>query len=353
MVAQEPRRLTRARRADAPPYNATDVHPRALCVADPGPDPRRARERRAAVRRPPAGAQQLREPRLPGLGWTTAASVVAKFYRPGRWTDAQILEEHAFVAGTGGARDPGRRRRWRSTGRRCTASTASASRCTRSHGGRAPELDDPRHAGMDGALHRPHPRGRRAWRRSRTARRSTSRRFGDEPRAFLLAHAFMPPDLRRRLRSVVAPGAGGRAPLLRARRRRANRCACTATATPATCCGPTTARTSSTSTTPHGPGGAGPVDAAVGRARRHDAPARATCSPATRTSSTSTARELHLIEALRTLRLIHYAAWLARRWDDPAFPAAFPWFNTQRYWQDRILELREQIALMDEEPLVA
>ena len=64
-------------------------------------------------------------------------------------------------------------------------------------------------------------------------------------------------------------------------------------------------------------------------------------------------RELHLAEALRTLRLIHYAAWLARRWGDPAFPAAFPWFNTQQYWQARILELREQIALMDEPPLVA
>jgi Ser/Thr protein kinase RdoA (MazF antagonist) len=62
-------------------------------------------------------------------------------------------------------------------------------------------------------------------------------------------------------------------------------------------------------------------------------------------------RELHLIEALRTLRLIHYSAWLAQRWTDPAFPAAFPWFNTQRYWQDRILELREQIALMEEPPL--
>jgi Ser/Thr protein kinase RdoA (MazF antagonist) len=62
-------------------------------------------------------------------------------------------------------------------------------------------------------------------------------------------------------------------------------------------------------------------------------------------------RELVLLEALRTLRLIHYSAWIARRWDDPAFPAAFPWFNTQRYWQDRILELREQIALMEEEPL--
>src|SRR6188472_3040598 len=62
-------------------------------------------------------------------------------------------------------------------------------------------------------------------------------------------------------------------------------------------------------------------------------------------------RELALIEPLRTLRLLHYSAWIARRWNDPAFPAAFPWFNTQRYWQDRILELREQVALMDEPPL--
>lgn len=58
-------------------------------------------------------------------------------------------------------------------------------------------------------------------------------------------------------------------------------------------------------------------------------------------------RELHLIEALRTLRLIHYSAWLARRWNDPAFP----WFNTQRYWEDRILELREQVGAMQEGPL--
>jgi Ser/Thr protein kinase RdoA (MazF antagonist) len=63
--------------------------------------------------------------------------------------------------------------------------------------------------------------------------------------------------------------------------------------------------------------------------------------------------ELPLLEGLRTLRLLHYSAWLAQRWGDPAFPLAFPWFNTTRYWQDRILELREQIALMDEAPLRA
>jgi len=62
-------------------------------------------------------------------------------------------------------------------------------------------------------------------------------------------------------------------------------------------------------------------------------------------------RELHLLEALRTLRMIHYAAWLARRWDDPAFPAAFPWFHTTKYWQDQILQLREQVAAMQEAPL--
>jgi Ser/Thr protein kinase RdoA (MazF antagonist) len=62
--------------------------------------------------------------------------------------------------------------------------------------------------------------------------------------------------------------------------------------------------------------------------------------------------ELLLVEALRTLRMMHYAAWLARRWTDPAFPAAFPWFATQRYWQDHILELREQLGAMDEAVLV-
>lgn len=62
-------------------------------------------------------------------------------------------------------------------------------------------------------------------------------------------------------------------------------------------------------------------------------------------------RELALIEPLRTLRLIHYSAWIARRWDDPAFPAAFPWFGTPRYWQERVAELHEQIEAMNEPPI--
>ncbi len=63
------------------------------------------------------------------------------------------------------------------------------------------------------------------------------------------------------------------------------------------------------------------------------------------------ARELRLIEALRSLRILHYAAWIARRWDDPAFKIAFPWFDSNRYWDEHVLSLREQVALMQETPL--
>ncbi|KES23902.1 MULTISPECIES: serine/threonine protein kinase [Pseudomonas] len=62
-------------------------------------------------------------------------------------------------------------------------------------------------------------------------------------------------------------------------------------------------------------------------------------------------RELPLIEGLRALRLMHYSAWLARRWDDPAFPPSFPWFGSERYWGEQVLVLREQLAALDEEPL--
>ena len=59
-------------------------------------------------------------------------------------------------------------------------------------------------------------------------------------------------------------------------------------------------------------------------------------------------REMNMIEALRTLRMMHYASWLARRWNDPAFPQAFPWFDSTQYWEQHILELREQLARMQE-----
>jgi Ser/Thr protein kinase RdoA (MazF antagonist) len=61
--------------------------------------------------------------------------------------------------------------------------------------------------------------------------------------------------------------------------------------------------------------------------------------------------ELALIEALRSLRIMQYSAWLARRWQDPAFPRYFPWFNTDAYWAEHITQLREQLILINEPPL--
>ena len=61
--------------------------------------------------------------------------------------------------------------------------------------------------------------------------------------------------------------------------------------------------------------------------------------------------ELELIEVLRTMRIMYYSCWLARRWQDPTFPKNFPWFNTERYWAEHILELREQLAALNEPPL--
>ncbi len=61
--------------------------------------------------------------------------------------------------------------------------------------------------------------------------------------------------------------------------------------------------------------------------------------------------ELRLIEPLRAMRVLNFNAWLARRWHDPAFPQAFPWFNSARYWSDYILELKELLSGLQEAPL--
>jgi Ser/Thr protein kinase RdoA (MazF antagonist) len=62
-------------------------------------------------------------------------------------------------------------------------------------------------------------------------------------------------------------------------------------------------------------------------------------------------RELRLVEALRALRLMHYTAWITRRWHDPAFPRAFPWLAEPRYWEQHVQALLEQRAALDDPPL--
>ena len=277
-----------------------------------------------------------------------AAPIVVKFYRPGRWSDAQIVEEHAFVAELAGREIP------------AIAPLMLADRTLHyfadlrfavypKHGGRTPEIDDPDTLEWLGRfIGRIHEVGKLAPFAHRPVLDIAT--FGDEPRAFLLAHDFVPSDLLDAYQSVSAMAIAGvrhcfeRAGNVQTLRLHGD------------------CHASNVLWTGDGPHFVDFDDARTGPAVQ-DLWMLLSGDRAAMTRQLSDVltgyedfaafdrRELHLVEALRTLRLIHYAAWIARRWNDPAFPAAFPWFNTQRYWQDRILELREQIAAMEEPPL--
>ena len=290
------------------------------------------------------------ENRVYQVGVEDALPIVAKFYRPHRWDDVAILEEHAFVQTLADAEIP------------AVAPTKIDSKTLfvyqdfrfsifPKHGGRAPELD------QEGVLEwigrfigRIHSVGALSEFKHRPALNIET--FGEEPSAYLLSQGMIPKELESVYRGVVAQALDGV-------RRCYDRAGDVA------------------SLRLHG-------DCHMGNLLWTDAGPHFVDFDDSRTGPAIqdlwmmlsgeqdemqkqfneillgyedfydfNPRELHLIEALRTLRLIHYSAWLARRWDDPAFKVAFTWFNTQQYWQDRILELREQIALMDEPPLIA
>ena len=274
--------------------------------------------------------------------------VVAKFYRPERWDDAAILEEHAFVAALEDHEVPAVAP-LQHDGTTLHAHDGFRFAAFPRHGGRAPELDD------DGVLRRLglyigriHAVG--AARPFAHRPTLSIAEFGTEARDYLLAHDFVPPDLRPAYEAVTAQALDGVAAAFER-----------AAGTPSLrlhgdCHGGNVLWTDA------GPHFVDFDDARNGPAVQdlwmllsgdHDAMSAQlrVVLEGYEQFRAFDRRELHLVEALRTLRLVHYAAWLARRWDDPAFPAAFPWFNTQRYWQDRILELREQVAALAEPPL--
>jgi Ser/Thr protein kinase RdoA (MazF antagonist) len=270
-------------------------------------------------------------------------SRVLKFYRPGRWTAQQIEEEHAFARELAAREIPVVAPL--STGRHAGFMFAVYPR----RGGRAPNLDDvavlERVGRFIGRIHAVGAAASFAFREPLDVER-----FGDAPRQFLLSNNFLPPDLLDAWKAATEQALSN-----------VRRCYALAGNIKAIRlhgdCHP-----GNILWTDEGPHFVDLDDARTGPAMQ-DLWMLLSGDRAAMTRQLSKVlagyedfaalerRELHLVEALRTLRLIHYSAWIARRWDDPAFPAAFPWFNTQRYWQDRVLELREQIALMDEEPL--
>ena len=269
--------------------------------------------------------------------------VVAKFYRPGRWSDAQIDEEHAF------ARELAEREIPVVAPLHASAFGGFRVAVYPRRGGRTPELGDPKTLEWIGRfLGRIHAVGATKPFAHREA--LTQQTFGHDARAYILASAFVPAELLDAWSAVteqallMVDGCYARAGELNIIRLHGD-------------CHP-----GNILWTGEGPHFVDLDDARMGPAMQDLwmllSGDRASMSLQLRAVLNGYEQfmrfersELHLLEALRTLRLIHYSAWIARRWDDPAFPAAFPWFNTQRYWQDRILELREQIALMQEEPL--
>jgi Ser/Thr protein kinase RdoA (MazF antagonist) len=283
------------------------------------------------------------------VGMEEAAPLVAKFYRPGRWTNAAILEEHAFVETLAEREIPAVPALPLADGKTLHEFEGFRFAVFPKQGGRAPELDGKDTLEWMGRfIGRIHAIGALSPFQERPTLDIAS--FGVEPSNYLLAHDFIPNDLVEAYRSVVAQALDGvrccfeRAGSVRSLRLHGD------------------CHVGNVLWTDDGPHFVDFDDSRMGPAVQdlwmllsgeRDEMVRQLADLLAGYESfyDFDHRELHLIEALRTLRLIHYAAWVARRWNDPAFPAAFPWFNTQRYWQDRILELREQIALMDEPPL--
>ncbi len=275
--------------------------------------------------------------------------VVAKFYRPSRWSDAQILEDHEFTIDLAQREIPVVAPLL-IDGRTLHAFEDFRFALYPRRGGRAPELDDSATLEWIGRfIGRIHAVGAVAPFRERPALDVAS--FGEEPRDWLLAHDSIPAALRPAWRAAIDQAMDGvqrafdeigQPRLLRLHGD----------------CHP-----GNILWTDDGPHFVDFDDARNGPAIQDlwmllSGDARAMSSQLGDVLAgyedfmEFDRRELRLLEPLRTLRLIHYSAWIARRWDDPAFPAAFPWFGTERYWQDRILELREQIAAISEPALV-
>ncbi len=294
------------------------------------------------------------ENRVYQVGMEDAPPLVAKFYRPARWVDAAILEEHAFVTVLAEREIPVVPA-LEINGRTLHAFNGFRFSVFARHGGRAPELDNRDTLEWMGRfIGRIHAVGALEPYRHRPTLDIES--FGIEPSAYLLAHNFIPDELAGIYRGVVAQALDGVRRCFERARYFEHTGAVRNLRLHGDC------HVGNVLWTDDGPHFVDFDDSRMGPAIQ-DLWMLLSGERAEQTRQLGDLlagyedfcefdpRELHLVEALRTLRLIHYAAWIARRWDDPAFPAAFPWFNTQRYWQDRILELREQIAAMDEPPL--
>ena len=287
------------------------------------------------------------ENRVYQVGIEDAEPVVVKFYRPGRWTDAQILEEHGFSLELADAEIPlvapsviGGQTLFHHEGFRFTV--------FRRQGGHAPELEDKETRQWLGRfIGRIHSVGQSRNFEDRPA--LTPERFGIESVVTIRDGRWLPPHLETAFETLADD-------LLAHVQSAYDRCGNPGMIRLHGDCHPGNLLWRD------GPHFVDMDDCQTGPAvqdlwmllsgERHEMESQMSdilegysqfCDFDT--------RELQLIEPLRTLRMLHHAAWLARRWEDPAFPVAFPWFDGPRYWEDLVLGLREQLSSMQEPAL--
>ena len=288
------------------------------------------------------------ENRVYQVGIEDGAPLIAKFYRPRRWSDAAIEEEHAFCAELAAEEIPVVPPLELPGGRTLASAHGFRFALYPRLPGRAPELEDEATLEWLGRfIARIHVVGARKRFVHRPA--IDIRTYGEAPLATLLASHHLAPSLR------TAYEAAARQALEGVRRRFAEAKGVAWLRLHADCHSGNILWADGPCFVDFDDSRMGPAIQDLWMLLSGDRASRtrqlAAIVEGYRVFRELDHRELLLIEPLRTLRLIHYAAWIAERWDDPAFPAAFPWFGTERYWQDQILALKEQIAAMEEEPL--
>jgi len=275
--------------------------------------------------------------------------IIAKFYRPGRWSDQAIHEEHAFAQELVEQEIPvvapivkDSVSLFRHQGYRFTVYPL--------RGGRWPDLETRDDLNWMGRfIARIHNVGRTSSFQHR--HQIEINRMGNEPAAYLQQHGFIPGYLEQAYQTLVDD-------LLKAIQAAFDRCGHYQSIRLHGDC-----HRSNVLWTDDGPHFVDLDDCCNGPAiqdlwmllsgeRQEMTEQLCDLLEGYEEFATLELNELHLIEALRSLRMMHYAAWLAKRWSDPAFPMAFPWFNSTQYWEQHVLELREQLSRLHEPVLV-
>ncbi len=303
------------------------------------------------------------ENRVFQVGLDDGRMSVVKFYRPGRWSNAQILEEHQFAAELVADEipvmapwtlhaAPGHAIEVHGTpptlGEGCMGG-GEASRfrfsVTPCRAGRAPELEDPATLAWIGRfLGRLHRVGARSAFSHRVS--LTPQHLGWASRTWLLEHGQLPPDAESAwaaITQIALQRVDAAFDHVKPRSLRLH----------GDC------HAGNLLWTADGPHFVDLDDAMMGPAIQDIWMLLSGDAEAARLQLRSLLQgyedfhdfndaELALIEPLRTLRLIHHSAWLAKRWQDPAFPVAFPWFGGSSYWAQQTTQLREQVAAMGE-----